>query len=170
MPKRGRPPIGAAAKTAAQRAWEYRQRTKRHRTDEAIESNRLVRKLQVDVREAEQRQAGPLVDKLNEAERRMRLAEQEAAKFRAENQKLQATIQQLKRRIDKQKTENVADVIARFAPKSTRLPRNIEGLMIKALGMLGSDSSGERDNAASLVERLRRESGLTWSDIFGKPF
>ena len=35
------------------------------------------------------------------------------------------------------------------------------------LGMLGSNSAGERDNAATLAEKLRRRLGLTWEDLLG---
>jgi hypothetical protein len=35
------------------------------------------------------------------------------------------------------------------------------------LGMLGSSSAGERDNAATLAEKLRRQLGLTWEDLLG---
>jgi hypothetical protein len=37
--------------------------------------------------------------------------------------------------------------------------------LAQVLGMLGSDFAGERDNAARLAEKLRRESGLTWQQI-----
>ena len=33
------------------------------------------------------------------------------------------------------------------------------------LGMLGSNASGERDNAARLAEAFRREHGLTWAEL-----
>jgi hypothetical protein len=33
------------------------------------------------------------------------------------------------------------------------------------LGMLGSNSAGERDNAAQQAERLRRRLGKTWDDL-----
>jgi hypothetical protein len=38
-------------------------------------------------------------------------------------------------------------------------------LMARVLGMLGSASPGERDNAARMAERIRCDAGLTWSDI-----
>ena len=37
------------------------------------------------------------------------------------------------------------------------------------LGMLGSNSAGERDNAATLAERLRRQHRLTWDELLGVP-
>jgi hypothetical protein len=40
-------------------------------------------------------------------------------------------------------------------------------LLVKALGMLGSDHAGERDNAARMIEKLRREQlgGMTWEEL-----
>jgi len=32
------------------------------------------------------------------------------------------------------------------------------------LGMLGSNSAGERDNAARLAEQFRRQHGLSWQE------
>ncbi len=37
------------------------------------------------------------------------------------------------------------------------------------LGMLGSNSAGERDNAARLAEQFRRTSGLTWIELLTPP-
>ena len=38
-------------------------------------------------------------------------------------------------------------------------------LLIKALGMLGSDHEGERANAALVVEKQRRKLGMTWDEL-----
>jgi hypothetical protein len=35
------------------------------------------------------------------------------------------------------------------------------------LGMLGSRSAGERDNAARLAEEFRRQHGMTWGELVG---
>ena len=35
------------------------------------------------------------------------------------------------------------------------------------LGMLGSNSAGERDNAARMAEEFRRQHSLTWSELLG---
>jgi len=37
------------------------------------------------------------------------------------------------------------------------------------LGMLGSNHVGERENAARLVEQFRRQRGLNWCDLLGRP-
>lgn len=38
-------------------------------------------------------------------------------------------------------------------------------LLIKALGMLGSDHEGERANAGLVVEKQRRKLGMTWDEL-----
>jgi hypothetical protein len=38
-------------------------------------------------------------------------------------------------------------------------------LMVKALGMLGSDQAGERASAALVVEKQRAKSGKTWDEL-----
>jgi len=38
-------------------------------------------------------------------------------------------------------------------------------LLVKALGMLGSDQAGERANAALLVEKQRTKLGMTWDEL-----
>ena len=47
----------------------------------------------------------------------------------------------------------------------TGLPLSDRKRLAALLGMLGSTSSGERDNAARLAEQLRRRLGLTWEDL-----
>jgi hypothetical protein len=37
--------------------------------------------------------------------------------------------------------------------------------LVRVLGYLGSDSAGERDNAARLATQLLKEAGLTWYDV-----
>lgn len=37
------------------------------------------------------------------------------------------------------------------------------------LGMLGSNSAGERDNAARMAEDFRRQHRLTWDELLGLP-
>jgi transposase len=49
--------------------------------------------------------------------------------------------------------------------KKFELPSGSRDLLVKTLGMLGSDHPGERDNAACTAERLRKEFGLTWDQL-----
>jgi hypothetical protein len=37
--------------------------------------------------------------------------------------------------------------------------------LVALLGMLGSNSEGERDNAARMAEAFRRQHGVTWTDL-----
>jgi len=39
--------------------------------------------------------------------------------------------------------------------------------LIGLLGRLGSDSAGERDNAAVAIERIRRDADVSWDDLLG---
>ena len=45
------------------------------------------------------------------------------------------------------------------------IPRGSRDLLVKMLGMLGSEHSGERDNAACKAEELRKEFGLVWDQL-----
>ena len=55
--------------------------------------------------------------------------------------------------------------------------RHVEGwirdasghLTAAILGMLGSDAPGERDNAARLAERFRRQHDTTWLELLTPP-
>ena len=38
-------------------------------------------------------------------------------------------------------------------------------LLVKALGMLGSDQAGERASAALVVEKQRGKLGMTWDEL-----
>jgi transposase len=49
--------------------------------------------------------------------------------------------------------------------KKHGLPSGSRDLLVKTLGMLGSDHSGERDNAARTAEGVRKEFGLTWDQL-----
>jgi hypothetical protein len=46
------------------------------------------------------------------------------------------------------------------------LPPEKMARLVKLLGMLGSAYEGERANAAALIDRMIREHGLTWQQIF----
>lgn len=47
----------------------------------------------------------------------------------------------------------------------TNLPEPVLARLAKLLGMLGSNSTGERDNAARMIEKLRQEAGMSWDEI-----
>jgi hypothetical protein len=54
------------------------------------------------------------------------------------------------------------DFFENQAPKPDALSRN---KLVKLLGMLGSDYPTERNNAATLIENLRKEINLTWDEL-----
>ena len=49
--------------------------------------------------------------------------------------------------------------------QKVELPSGSRDLLVKTLGMLGSNHLGERDNAACTAERLRKKFGLTWDQL-----
>jgi hypothetical protein len=51
----------------------------------------------------------------------------------------------------------------------TRLDTQSAERLAKLLGMLGSNSDGERANAARMADQLVRGLGLTWGDIVIPP-
>jgi uncharacterized membrane protein YqiK len=54
----------------------------------------------------------------------------------------------------------------RTAPKS--IHSSDRDVLVKTLGMLGSDQPGERDNAARAAEKIRRRLGMSWDDLIIK--
>lgn len=52
-----------------------------------------------------------------------------------------------------------------FHSKRKAEPKADTDLLVKFLGMLGSDQDGERLNAARLVERERKRLGLSWAEL-----
>jgi hypothetical protein len=49
--------------------------------------------------------------------------------------------------------------------KSKRIPKEVRELLVKALGMLGSDHAGERDSAARTVEKQRARLNMGWDEL-----
>ena len=48
------------------------------------------------------------------------------------------------------------------------LPPEVVDRLVKLLGMIGSDHDGEALNAARLADKLVREAGLTWAEVFSE--
>ena len=59
------------------------------------------------------------------------------------------------------------DLLRALVGEASMLSRSDRTRLVKLLGMLGSDQAGERDAAAPSIERLRKERGLSWAEIFG---
>jgi len=49
--------------------------------------------------------------------------------------------------------------------KKTKIHSGPRDLLIKALGLLGSEHDGERANAAVVVEKQRAKLGMTWEEL-----
>lgn len=164
----GRPPKGAAVKSASERQAEYRRRQKERRAHDAIEGNRYVRQLEVKLREAEQREAkwrdqfrqvenlDEVVKKLREAEGQAAMFQRRCAELNKENQRLKTANSEWSRERKRQRDAETLKVMRGFlrSSSSSGLPADKQAIMVKALGMLGSEHSGERDNAARTVERF----------------
>jgi TolA-binding protein len=151
----GRPPKGEVAKTGAQRAWEHRQRRKQRLADDAAEHTRQVAALRVQAAEAGR--VAELESQLSDATKRL-------SQLRAEKERLRKSNYRLHKRIQELEDENVVKIAAR-KPNRQKLSDATKSRMAKLLGMLGSDSAGERDNAGRAIERLRREMGKSWNNI-----
>jgi hypothetical protein len=106
------------------------------------------------------------------ARARAKTAKAEAAKAKADAAKATAEARRVKAEALKAQAEAArAEAEARSArarsnnPNKQQIHSSTRDLLVKALGMLGSDHVGERDNAARLAERLRAKLGLTWSRL-----
>jgi hypothetical protein len=98
-------------------------------------------------------------------------AKAEAAKAKAEAQKAKA--EAAKARADartasaKEKASSYSFFQAAFGGNTIKkkIPSGARELLVKALGMLGSDHDGERANAARFVEKQRTQLGMTWDEL-----
>jgi hypothetical protein len=83
-------------------------------------------------------------------------AKAEAAKARSENARARADAKRAQH-------EAFAEMFGRRERKV--MDAKARDVLVKALGMLGSDSDGEVLNAARVAEKQRRKLGFTWDDI-----
>lgn len=98
-------------------------------------------------------------------------ARAKTAKAKADAAKATAEARRAKAEASKAKAEAVrAEAEARTArARSNNLNKQTvhggsRALLVKALGMLGSDHAGERANAALVVEKQRAKLGMTWDE------
>lgn len=96
---------------------------------------------------------------------RAKTAKAEAARARFDAEK--ATAEALRAKAEAARAE--ADARAARArannPDKQKIHSRPRDLLVKALGMLGSDQAGERANAALIVEKQRTKLGLTWDEL-----
>jgi hypothetical protein len=103
------------------------------------------------------------------ARARAETAKAEAAKAKADAEKAKAEAAKAKadaraaRAKAKAKRHSFFSFGDNTATKEIR--RHPRDLLVKALGMLGSEHAGERANAAVIVEKQRKQLGLTWDEL-----
>jgi hypothetical protein len=105
------------------------------------------------------------------ARARAETAKAEAARAKAEAQKAKAEAAKAKADAEKTKAEEKAKAY-RFHrgafggnAKKSEIHSGPRDLLVKALGMLGSDHAGERVNAGLVVEKQRAKLGMTWDEL-----
>jgi hypothetical protein len=86
------------------------------------------------------------------------------AKDEAQKAKADASKARAKAKAEKERRSNETALPA-FLFASHRIPSEARELLIKALGMLGSDQAGERASAALVVEKQRAKLGMTWEEL-----
>jgi hypothetical protein len=102
-----------------------------------------------------------------EAERakaRAQKAKADAAKAKADAAKAKAEAQRAREEAKRAEQEAYANMFAGFRPKR-EIHSGDRTLLVKALGMLGSDQDGEVLNAARMAEKLRRKLGMSWDEL-----
>jgi hypothetical protein len=76
----------------------------------------------------------------------------------------QAAYRDRKRREQERLREELRRARSEAATKGEHRDR-LRKKLVRVLGYLGSDSAGERDNAARMATRMLKEAGLTWYDV-----
>jgi hypothetical protein len=105
------------------------------------------------------------------ARARAETAKAEAARAKADAQKAKAEAAKAKADARTARAEEKAKAY-RFFPgafggdtEKKEIHRGPRELLVKALGMLGSDHAGERENAAGVAEEQRAKLGMTWDEL-----
>ena len=105
------------------------------------------------------------------ASARAKAAQAEAAKARAEAERatdeaMRAKVEAVRERIKAERAYAEARAAgARFHESVFVVEGRARDLLVKALGMLGSDQAGERASAALVAERQRAKLGMTWDEL-----
>jgi hypothetical protein len=102
---------------------------------------------------------------------RAETAKAEAAKAKADAQKAKAEAAKAKADAQKAKAEEKAKAYRFFRStfggntEKKEIHSRPRELLVKYLGMLGSDQAGERATAALFCEKQRKQLGMTWDDL-----
>jgi hypothetical protein len=105
-------------------------------------------------------------DDLAAALARAQAAQADAARARAEakeatDEAMRAKAEAVRERL---RAERAYASSAATAPRQP-LDGRLRDLLVKALGLLGSDQAGERANAAVVAEKQRAKLGMTWDEL-----
>jgi hypothetical protein len=104
---------------------------------------------------------------MSKAQAEAATAKANAAKAKAEAYTARAQARKAKAERDRAAQEHLRDIFSK-----ARRPKEIHSsdrtLLIKALGMLGSNQDGERLAAAGMVEKLRKKLGMDWEELIVK--
>ena len=96
-------------------------------------------------------------------------AKAEAAKAKAEARKAKAEAEAAKANARtaraKEKAKAYSFFRGTFGGNTAKIHCRQRELLVKSLGMLGSDHPGERANAAVVVEKQRTQIGMTWDEL-----
>jgi len=96
---------------------------------------------------------------------RAEAAQADAARARAEAR--QATDEAIRAKAEAVQERLRAEKHARSAATASKhaVDERLRDLLVKALGLLGSDQAGERANAAVVAEKQRVKLGMTWDEL-----
>lgn len=103
------------------------------------------------------------------ARARAETAKAEAARAKADAQKAKAEAAKARADARTARAKEKAKAYSFFRGASGGTTPKIDSrqreLLVKSLGMLGSDHAGERANAAVVVEKQRSQIGMTWDEL-----
>lgn len=103
------------------------------------------------------------------ARARAETAKAEAARAKADAQKAKAEAAKAKADArtarEKEKARTYSFFRGSFGDNTKTIDSRRRELLVKYLGMLGSDHAGERANAAKFAEKQRTELGMTWNEL-----
>jgi hypothetical protein len=95
-------------------------------------------------------------------------AKANAERAKAEAQKAKAEASKARAEASKARTqarERIHEAFFGYRREKKKIHSGARDILIKALGMLGSEHAGERDNAARVVEKQRARLGMTWEEL-----
>jgi hypothetical protein len=148
--------FGPQAKASRQRAKRVQATKQRKPATTSEQAQAATARARADATEAEAAKAKADAEK----------AKAEAAKAKADAEKAKAEADTAKAKADAQKAKaNARAHASGVNGEKKAIHSGPRELLVKALGMLGSDHHGERANAAIVVEKQRAMLGMTWDEL-----